>query len=119
MIGVERSFDRRETARERLDDLEAGIARLGDLSVEARADLADRLLALRTSLEAERLAAREELNQLSHDLRAPLNAIAGWSHILRSDAATENTVLRAADVFDRNVRALTRVIETYTTGAGP
>jgi hypothetical protein len=57
---------------------------------------------------------RDERHQLGHDLRVPLNAIAGWTHILRIDAAASCTVVRAVDVFDRKVRALTRVIETYT-----
>ena len=35
-------------------------------------------------------------------------------HHLRIDAAASCTVARAVDVFDRKVRALTRVIETYT-----
>lgn len=118
MIQVDRSMDRRETARERFDDLEGAIGRLGNLSDEARADLTDRLTALRTCLEAERVADREELHQLGHDLRAPLNAIAGWAHILRLEATTAGTVLRAADVFDRNVRALTRVIDGYTADPG-
>jgi len=45
----------------------------------------------------------------------PLNAIAGWTHILRLDATSATTVNRAVDVFDRNVRALTRLIESYTS----
>jgi len=118
VIQVDRSMDRPETVWEQFDALEGEIGRLGDLSDDTRADLADRLSALRSSLEAERLAGREELHQLSHDLRAPLNAIAGWAHILRLEARTEGTVLRAADVFDRNVRALTRVIERYTADPG-
>jgi K+-sensing histidine kinase KdpD len=118
VIRVDRSMDRPETVRERFDALEGAIGRLGDLSDEARADLTDRLTALRAGLEADRLAGREELHQLGHDLRAPLNAIAGWAHILRLEATTEGTVLRAADVFDRNVRALTRVIDRYTVDPG-
>ncbi|MEX2224035.1 MAG: histidine kinase dimerization/phospho-acceptor domain-containing protein [Candidatus Rokuibacteriota bacterium] len=105
---------RREAIFERLADLEATSGRLGGLSAEARADLAASLTALRASLEEEREADREERHRLSHDLRVPLNAIAGWTHILRLDAATEATVARAADVLDRNVRALTRLIEVYT-----
>ncbi|HEY7653536.1 MAG TPA: histidine kinase dimerization/phospho-acceptor domain-containing protein, partial [Methylomirabilota bacterium] len=69
---------------------------------------------LRECLEQEHEAAGKERNQLSHDLRVPLNAIAGWAHILRLEASTPDTVRRAVDVFDRNVRALTRLIETYS-----
>ena len=49
-------MDRPETVWEQFDALEGEIGRLGDLSDDTRADLADRLSALRTSLEAERLA---------------------------------------------------------------
>ncbi|MGH7415781.1 MAG: histidine kinase dimerization/phospho-acceptor domain-containing protein [Candidatus Rokuibacteriota bacterium] len=110
MIGV----GGREIVFERLADLEATVGRLSGLSDQARADLAGRVAALRASLEEEREAGREERHRLSHDLRVPLNAIAGWTHILRLDAATAATVDRAADVLDRNVRALTRLIEAYT-----
>jgi signal transduction histidine kinase len=99
----------------RLADLEAVIARRSDLSDDARAELAGRVTALRGSLERQREADQEERQRLGHDLRAPLNAIAGWAHILRLDAAAGANAVRAADVFDRNVRALTGLIETYTT----
>jgi len=109
------AVDQAETVRGRLDDLAAAIGRLR-VSDEARADLADRLAAVRATLEQERLAGLEELHRLGHDLRAPLNAIAGWTHILRLDSTTAGTVQRAAEVFDRSVRALTRLIETYADG---
>lgn len=99
----------------RLADLEAAIAGRSDLSEDARAELAGRVTALRGSVQRQQEAEREERHRLGHDLRAPLNAIAGWAHVLRVDAAAGATAVRAADVFDRNVRALTDLIETYTT----
>ncbi|HSE03803.1 MAG TPA: hypothetical protein VLK35_06575 [Methylomirabilota bacterium] len=99
----------------RLADLEAAIARRTDLPDDARAELAGRVSALRGSVERQREAEREERHRLGHDLRAPLNAIAGWAHILRLDTGVGATAVRAADVFDRNVRALTGLIDTYTT----
>ncbi|MGH7299365.1 MAG: histidine kinase dimerization/phospho-acceptor domain-containing protein [Candidatus Rokuibacteriota bacterium] len=110
MIGV----NGREAVFERLADLEATVGEVRGLSDQARAELVGRVAALRALLEQEREAGREERHRLSHDLRVPLNAIAGWTHILRLDATTTATVARAADVLDRNVRALTRLIETYT-----
>jgi len=98
-----------------LEELEAAIAGRGDLSDEARADLGGRVAALRGSVERERVADGEERHQLGHDLRAHLNAIAGWTHILRMDGATPATIGRAVEVFDRNVRTLTGLIEAYTT----
>lgn len=98
----------------RLVDLEAAIERRSDLGDEARAELAERVAALRGSLERQRKEEREERHQLGHDLRAPLNVIAGWTHILRLDAGAGATAARATVVFDRNVRALIGLIETYT-----
>ena len=87
-----------------LEELEAAIAERRDLSDEARA-----------SVQRERQAQGEERHQLGHDLRAHLNAIAGWTHILRMENTTPATIGRAAEVFDRTVRTLTGLIEAYTT----
>lgn len=97
-----------------LEELEAAIARRRDLPDEARADLAGRVAALRGSVERQREAEGAERHQLGHDLRAHLNAIAGWTHILRLESTTPTTIGRAAEVFDRSVRTLTGVIEAYT-----
>ena len=97
-----------------LEGLEAAIAGRRDLPAEARADLAGRVAALRGSVEREREVDGEARHQLGHDLRAHLNAIAGWTHILRMESATPVTIGRAAEVFDRAVRTLTGVIEAYT-----
>jgi len=98
-----------------LEGLEAAIAGRRDVPDEARADLAGRVAALRGSVEREREADGEARHQLGHDLRAHLNAIAGWTHILRMESATPVTIGRAAEVFDRTVRTLTGLIEAYTT----
>ena len=97
-----------------LEELEAAIARRHDLPDEARADLAGRVAALRGTVERQREAEDEQRHQLGHDLRAHLNAIAGWTHILRLGSTTPTTIGRAAEVFDRSVRALTGLIEAYT-----
>ena len=52
-------------------------------------------------MERERKADGEARHQLGHDLRAHLNAIAGWTHILRMESTTPATIGRAAEVFDR------------------
>ncbi len=97
-----------------IEGLEAAIAGRHDLPAEARADLAGRVAALRGCVERESQADDEARHQLGHDLRAHLNAIAGWSHILRLESTTPTTIGRAAEVFDRSVRTLTGVIEAYT-----
>jgi signal transduction histidine kinase len=112
----------RQDLRTRLDGLEVAMARLqrlpqpvvSDDVARALATLADHLRAVRAALDHLDETEQSERHQLGHDLRSPLNAIAGWSHILRTDGSASPTARRAADVFDRNVRAMTKVIEAYT-----
>jgi signal transduction histidine kinase len=96
----------------RIERIERALERLPE--GPERGTLAGDVTALREALQRREGLERDERHQLGHDLRVPLNAIAGWIHILRIDAAASCTVVRAVDVFDRKVRALTRVIETYT-----
>ncbi len=104
--------DASREVRSRFDHLEQAVARLPD--GPERAPLAEGVHALREALDRLHELDRDERHHLGHDLRVPLNAIAGWTHILRLDATSAATIDRAVDVFDRNVRALTRLIETYT-----
>jgi signal transduction histidine kinase len=99
--------------RSRLDALEQTLARLPE--GPERAPIEDDVHALREMVDRLEGVERDERHQFGHDLRVPLNAIAGWTHILRLDASSTGTVQRAIDVFERNVRALTRLIESYTT----
>ena len=110
MIGV---LD--QTMAQLLDALDAAIARRRDVPEDARAELAGHVADLRASLERQRAAESEERHQFGHDLRAHLNAIAGWTHVLRLPTSAPANVARAADVFDRSVRSLTGLIEAYTT----
>ncbi len=98
-----------------LDELDAAIAGRGDLPERARGELVGHVADLRAALERQREAESEERHQFGHDLRAHLNAIAGWTHVLRLPTSAPANVARAADVFDRSVRSLTGLIETYTT----
>ena len=99
--------------RSRLDALERTLGHLPEGT--DRAPLESDVHALRQIVDRLEGVERDERHQFGHDLRVPLNAIAGWTHILRLDASSTGTVQRAVDVFERNVRALTRLIETYTT----
>jgi signal transduction histidine kinase len=99
------------------EDVMAGLARLEqDLAGlgegPAPAAVRQGLTALREAIERRQAAEREERHRLGHDLRVPLNAIAGWTHILKMDAGSPNTVARAAEVLHRNVQALARVIDS-------
>ena len=104
--------DASREVRSRIDRLEQAVARLPD--GPERVPLAEGVHALQEAIDRLEELDRDERHHLGHDLRVPLNAIAGWTHILRLDATSASTVHRAVDVFDRNVRALTRLIETYT-----
>ncbi|HEX4963290.1 MAG TPA: CHASE3 domain-containing protein [Thermoanaerobaculia bacterium] len=77
--------------------------------------------------ERERLAASERLARIraeeanrakdeflatvSHELRNPLNAITGWTVILRTGAAKPEAALHASEVIERNARALSKLVE--------
>jgi len=102
-----------ETIRRHREGLAAGSwhPTSGEL-VEALQHLADRVAATRRSVEALQQAQRDERRRLGHDMRAALNTIAGWAHILRLERNPSERVARAADVLDRNVRALAGVIES-------
>jgi hypothetical protein len=65
-------------------------------------------------VERPREAEVVERHPLGHDLRAHLNAIAGWTHILRRESTTPTTIGRAVEVLDRSVRTLTGLIEADT-----
>lgn len=73
------------------------------------------------SLEMEKNARRiaEENNRakddfltmLSHELRAPLNAIYGWTQVLQNGDFDKDKVEEALEVIDRNVRLQSALIE--------
>ena len=99
----------------RLELVERALARLPE--GPGSAALAGDVTALREALHGLERLEREERRQLGHDLRAPLNAITGWTHVLRLETSAPSTVARAVDVFERNARTLARIIDTYTAEA--
>ena len=74
--------------------------------------LAGQVMAAREAVEALQQAQRDERHRRNHEMRSALNAIAGWVHILRLEPNATPAVARAADVFDRNVRVLTKLIDS-------
>ncbi len=71
---------------------------------EERARLLDLERAARRHHEQRRAETDARLSRLAHDLRAPLNAIVGWSDmLLREDAAGDHR--RGIEVIARNARA--------------
>jgi signal transduction histidine kinase len=76
----------------------------------------------RQQAEAELKQQKEELERanrikdeflavLSHELRSPLNAILGWSKILRTRKIDEATLSRALETIERNAKLQTQLIE--------
>jgi CheY-like chemotaxis protein len=53
----------------------------------------------------------EFIATVSHELRGPLNAMAGWVHVLGSSRHEPETVSRGLAALDRAVRSQTRLIE--------
>jgi signal transduction histidine kinase len=74
--------------------------------------LAGQITVIRRTIETKQQAQRDERRRLGHEMRGALNAIAGWTHILRLEKNPNERVARAADVLDRNVRALAVVVES-------
>jgi signal transduction histidine kinase/CheY-like chemotaxis protein len=52
----------------------------------------------------------EFLATLSHELRSPLNAIVGWTHLLRTGSLDGDGIRRALDTIARNATAQNRLI---------
>ncbi|GAB1538946.1 hypothetical protein NUACC21_16110 [Scytonema sp. NUACC21] len=76
----------------------------------------------REKAEAELKQQKEELERanrikdeflavLSHELRSPLNAILGWSKILRTRQIDSGTLMRALETIERNAKLQTQLIE--------
>jgi signal transduction histidine kinase/CheY-like chemotaxis protein len=61
--------------------------------------------------EASNQAKDEFMATLSHELRAPLNAIVGWTTLLKTGALDAATAARAVEVIDRNSRHQGQLIE--------
>jgi len=63
--------------------------------------------------QAERASAMKDefLATLSHELRSPLNAILGWSHMLRLQTMSPADLQRGLEVIERSARAQAQLIE--------
>ena len=89
-------------------------ARLYEASKRARAEAElaatenERLY--RRALESSQLK-EEFLATVSHELRNPLNAILGWSRMLRNGQIPQAGVSKALDTIERNARAQAQLID--------
>ena len=97
------------------------------LAIEDRTEV-KRAEAERAALAArERKAARaaeaasrlkdEFLATVSHELRGPLSAVAGWVHVLSAETTDAATAARGLAAIDRNVQAQARLIEDLLDAA--
>ncbi|GAA6614542.1 PAS domain-containing protein [Scytonema sp. NUACC26] len=77
---------------------------------EDRAQLLREQIA-RAEAEAANRTKDEFLAMVSHELRSPLNAILGWSHILRSGKLDSVQTNKALEVIERNAKAQKQIIE--------
>jgi PAS domain S-box-containing protein len=79
-------------------------------TVEREAAFEREHAARRQAEEATRLK-DEFLANLSHELRTPMNAIIGWTHLLRSGRLQESQLQRALESIDRGARSQAKLIE--------
>jgi PAS domain S-box-containing protein len=77
---------------------------------EAERAAADNERLYRQAQEASQLK-EEFLATVSHELRNPLNAILGWSRMLRSGQVPEDGVTKALETIERNAHAQAQLID--------
>jgi two-component system CheB/CheR fusion protein len=84
--------------------------------VERTLLLAREQRAARQAEEANRLK-DEFLATVSHELRGPLSAMAGWVHVLAGDRVDAETSARGLAAIQRNVQAQARLVEDLLDAA--
>ena len=65
----------------------------------------------REEAQAANRSKDEFLALVSHELRAPLNAMVGWARILRSTRVDQATMTHAIEIIERSARTQSKLIE--------
>src|SRR5262245_56964794 len=78
---------------------------------EAEREQLGREQVARAAAEAANRSKDEFLAMVSHELRSPLNAILGYTRMLRSGPADREAINKAAAVVERNAKAQLQIIE--------
>jgi signal transduction histidine kinase len=65
----------------------------------------------RAEAQAANVAKDEFLAMLSHEMRTPLNAVLGWTRMLRSGQLNDERTRHALEVIERNARSQAGLIE--------
>lgn len=74
-------------------------------------NLLEREQEARADAEAANRAKDDFVAMVSHDLRSPLNAILGWTQLMRMRKQDETVVARALETIERNARAQNQLLE--------
>lgn len=91
-------------------DLAEDIARRAGTAIDNARLYHDSEAARQAAQEANRMK-DEFLAVLSHELRSPLNAILGWTQILRNRQLNEAAIAKALETIERNAKLQTQLIE--------